>query len=142
MSRVQFANTDAQILFCFPVIHELRPLLIQNEFINKVRRMQKEGFMLAYIEEANKAVAAAGFRINEMFYRGKSVYVDDLVTLPEYRSKNYGGQLLDWIFQYAKEQNCKQVHLDSGVQRFDAHRFYLRKKFIISSHHFQYIVED
>ena len=99
--------------------------------------MQQEGFMMAYIESDNKAVAAAGFRMNEFFYRGKSVYVDDLITLPEYRSKNYGGELLDWIVKYAKDNNCKQVHLDSGVQRFDAHRFYLRKKFVISSHHFQ-----
>ena len=124
-------------MFCFPVIHELRPLLKEEEFLNKVRRMQEEGFMLAYIEADKKAVAAAGFRMNELFYRGKSVYIDDLVTLPDYRSKNYGGQLIDWIIQYAKDNNCKQVHLDSGVQRFDAHRFYLRKKFVISSHHFQ-----
>ncbi|MGZ5023946.1 MAG: GNAT family N-acetyltransferase, partial [Chthoniobacterales bacterium] len=26
--------------------------------------------------------------------------------------------------------------LDSGVQRFDAHRFYLMKRMKISSHHF------
>jgi GNAT superfamily N-acetyltransferase len=137
MAKVQLANTDEQILFCFPVIHELRPLLIKEEFLNKVRRMQQEGFMLAYIEEDKKAVSAAGFRMNELFYRGKSVYIDDLITLQQYRSKNFGGQLLDWIIQYAKDQGCKQVHLDSGVQRFDAHRFYLKKNFFISSHHFQ-----
>jgi GNAT superfamily N-acetyltransferase len=141
MKEIQIAATDRQIMFCFPVIHELRPLLKEDEFLNKVRRMQQEGFTLIYIEDDQKAVAASGFRMNEMFYRGKSVYVDDLVTLPEYRSKNYGGQLIDWIIQHAKDNNCKQVHLDSGVQRFDAHRFYLRKRFKISSHHFQLDIE-
>jgi len=29
-----------------------------------------------------------------------------------------------------------QLHLDSGVQRFSAHRFYLSKRMEISSHHF------
>jgi GNAT superfamily N-acetyltransferase len=135
--NIQIATTDKQIMFCFPVMYELRPLLREEDFLNKVRNMQKEGFMMAYIEANKQAVAAVGFRMNELFYRGKSVYVDDLVTLPEYRSKNFGGQLLDWIIQFAKENNCRQVHLDSGVQRFDAHRFYLRKKFVISSHHFQ-----
>ncbi|MEP7170824.1 MAG: GNAT family N-acetyltransferase [Bacteroidota bacterium] len=137
MLKIQVAITDEQIMFCFPVIYELRPLLKEEEFLSKVKRMQQEGFTLVYIEADKKAVAAAGFRMNELFYRGKSVYVDDLITLSEYRSKNYGGQLLDWIIQFAKDNNCKQVHLDSGVQRFDAHRFYLRKKFVISSHHFQ-----
>lgn len=137
IDKIKFAETDAQILFCFPVIHELRPLLSEKEFIHKVRRMQKEGFRLVFIEEDAKAIAAMGFRINELFYRGKSIYVDDLITLPEYRSKGFGSHLIDWVVQFAKDNHCQQVHLDSGVQRFDAHRFYLRKKFIISSHHFE-----
>src|SRR2546428_12110647 len=109
MEKIKIAETDAQIIFCFDVIRELRPHLKEEEFLDKVRRMQQEGFMLAYIEENTKAIAAAGFRINEMLHRGRSVYVDDLVTLPEYRSKNYGGKLLDWIIRFAKENNCEQV---------------------------------
>jgi GNAT superfamily N-acetyltransferase len=140
MDKIILAETDEQILFCFPVIHELRPPLKEEEFIAKVRRMQKEGFMLAYIEADGKAVAAAGFRIDEKLYLGKSLYVDDLVTLPGYRSKQYGKKIMDWIINYAKENNCVQVHLDSGVHRFDAHRFYLRERFIISSHHFQLVI--
>jgi hypothetical protein len=41
---------------------------------------------------------------------------------------------------YALEQGCRQLELDSGVQRFGAHRFYLREGFDISSHHFS--IED
>ena len=137
MENAHLAQTDEQIMFCFPVLFELRPLLKQEIFLEQVRRMMKEGFILAFIETDGKAVAAAGFRFEEMLYRGKSIYVDDLVTLPEYRSKGVGGKLMDWIIDYARKNNCEQVHLDSGVQRFDAHRFYLNKGFIISSHHFQ-----
>jgi len=38
--------------------------------------------------------------------------------------------------KHAHERGCGQVHLDSGVQRFAAHRFYLRNGFDIASHHF------
>ncbi len=137
MAKVQIAQSDEQIMFCFPVLFELRPHLIKEKILTQVRRMMKEGFMLVFIEADEKAVAAAGFRFEEMLYRGKSIYVDDLVTLPEYRSKGYGAEIIDWIIDFAKKNNCEQVHLDSGVQRFDAHRFYLNKGFIISSHHFQ-----
>ncbi|MGX1791676.1 hypothetical protein ACWIDW_01820 [Microbacterium sp. NPDC055312] len=35
---------------------------------------------------------------------------------------------------------CRQLDLDSGVQRFDAHRFYLRERMNIDAHHFsQYL---
>jgi hypothetical protein len=36
----------------------------------------------------------------------------------------------------ARAAGCIKLELDSGVQRFAAHRFYLTKRMIISSHHF------
>lgn len=137
MEEVQLAQSDEQIMFCFPVMFELRPHLRKEKFLEQINRMMKEGYFLAFIEADNKAVVTTGFRFEEMLYRGKSIYVDDLVTLPEYRSKGYGAEMIDWIIDYARKNNCEQVHLDSGVQRFDAHRFYLNKGFFISSHHFQ-----
>jgi hypothetical protein len=47
-----------------------------------------------------------------------------------------GGALFDWLVQLAREHECRELHLDSGVQRFDAHRFYLGKRMHITSHHF------
>jgi len=66
----------------------------------------------------------------------KFLYVDDLVSKSGERSKGYGGALFDWLVEYAREDNCDQFHLDSGVQRFAAHRFYLIKRMSIESHHF------
>jgi hypothetical protein len=36
---------------------------------------------------------------------------------------------------YARSQNCQQLTIDSGVQRFAAHRFYLMQRMNITSHH-------
>ena len=36
-----------------------------------------------------------------------------------------------------KEKECKQVHLNSGCQRNDAHRLYLNKGFDLVSLHFR-----
>ena len=41
-----------------------------------------------------------------------------------------------WLKAYSRGHGCSQLQLDSGVQRFEAHRFYLREGFHISSHHF------
>ncbi len=62
--------------------------------------------------------------------------VDDLATRGEDRSKGYGGALFDWLVSLAKEEGCEQLHLDSRVQRFGAHRFYLSKRMVIECHHF------
>ena len=42
------------------------------------------------------------------------------------------------ILNFAKENGCKQFYLDSGVQRFGAHRFYLKNRMIIAAHHFSF----
>ncbi len=45
--------------------------------------------------------------------------------------------LLDWIGRYGKERGCTSLHLDSGVQRHAAHRFYLRERMDIVFYHFR-----
>ena len=64
------------------------------------------------------------------------MYVDDLVTNDADRSQGFGGQLLDWLIDHARQQDCDEFHLDSGIQRFAAHRFYFQKRMAIRSYHF------
>jgi GNAT superfamily N-acetyltransferase len=64
------------------------------------------------------------------------MYVDDLISNDESRSKGHGKKLLEWLEDYARQDGCDELHLDSGVQRFDAHRFYQREGMHISCHHF------
>jgi GNAT superfamily N-acetyltransferase len=136
MNEIKIADDAKSIAACFGAMHELRPHIKEDTFFETIERMQKSGYHLAYIEEAGIVVAVAGFEMGEKLHRGKYLYVDDLSTVSSCRNKGYGSRLLDWIFEFAKTNGCNEVHLDSGVQRFDAHRLYLKKGFIISSHHF------
>jgi GNAT superfamily N-acetyltransferase len=81
--------------------------------------------------------AVSGFRLAECLASGKYVYVDDLVTDETHRSSGFGHALLDWIVAYAKQLGCNELHLDSGVQRHAAHRFYLRERMDIVYYHFK-----
>ena len=93
---------------------------------------------MIFIDEGERAPAVSVFRINYYFYRGKNLYIDDLSTMASQRGKGYAGALLDFIIQHAKDNNCENIHLDSGYskERFDAHRLYLNKGFHLASHHF------
>ena len=98
----------------------------REEFVSRIRRQQQgSGYELAYLA-AGTVKAVAGFRISENLAWGKFLYVDDLVAGSSDRSQGYGGILFDWLVDYARAAGCDEFHLDSGVQRFDAHRFYLR----------------
>jgi GNAT superfamily N-acetyltransferase len=78
----------------------------------------------------------AGFRVPEFLAYGKFLYVDDLVTAEDARSEGHGGRMLDRLVGIAREEGCKSLHLDSGVQRQEAHRFYMREGMGIFAYHF------
>ncbi|MCC5652455.1 GNAT family N-acetyltransferase [Nostoc sp. XA013] len=115
---------------------QLRPHLKQARFIEQVRYQMKEGYQLAFLELEGQAVAVAGFRISTCLASGKFLYIDDLIVDELKRSQGYGQQLFQWLIEYAKNHNCEHLSLDSGVQRFAAHRFYLMERMNITSHHF------
>ena len=134
--KIALAETEADIARCYPVMVELRPHLSASEFATRVRKQQATGFHLAYLEEAGEVRAVAGFRYLETLAWGKILYVDDLVAAPAQRSRGHGGKLFDWLVALAKHNDCAEFHLDSGVQRFGAHRFYLTRRMDIICHHF------
>lgn len=136
MITLRFAQTDADISQCFPIMIQLRPHLVLEEFVPRVRRMQAAGFQLAFLEEDGAVRSVAGFRVMDLLFSGKTLYVDDLVTDQATRSRGHGDKLFDWLVDYARQQGCNEFSLDSGTQRVDAHRFYLRKRMKISAFHF------
>lgn len=133
---IQVAESDEQIARTFAVMHELRPHLLEAEYVNMVRRMMAEGYQLVFVEEDGQVRAVAGFRRTEMLHRGRSVYIDDLVTMNSHRSRGFGRQLLQWVVELCRAEGIGQLHLDSGVQRAGAHRFYFREGMHITSFHF------
>lgn len=130
-------NSDAEIVSTFATLRELRPLLQETQFLATVRRMQKnDGFRLAAVVEGDARPCVAGFRLGENLVRGKFLYVDDLVTAEAARSRGHGKAMLAWLEDLARQAGCAALSLDSGVQRFAAHRFYLRERLDIVCHHF------
>jgi GNAT superfamily N-acetyltransferase len=133
---IALATTREQILRCFAVMAELRPHLKEAEFFARVIRQQRAGYHLAFLSEKRKVLALAGYRYSESLSWGKFMYVDDLVTTEKSQSKGHGQRLFKWLVNEAKANDCDQLHLDSGVQRFKAHRFYLASRMDIIAHHF------
>jgi GNAT superfamily N-acetyltransferase len=136
LMSIQLAESDSKILECFPILAQLRPHLKQENFLTQVQRQKQNGYHLVFLEKDSQVVAVAGFCISECLALGKYLYVYDLVVDRAFRSKGYGQNLFKWLIEFGKQHDCQQLRLDSGVQRFDAHRFYLQQRMNIVSHHF------
>ena len=126
----------------WPVVSELRPHLDLQSFVDRVAGQRAEGYRAVGLFAGDACVAFAGFRLASMLARGSALYVDDLVTTPKLRSSGHGARVLIWLVEEARRLGCVRLHLDSGVQRHAAHRFYLRHGFDISAHHFGLALED
>jgi GNAT superfamily N-acetyltransferase len=137
VTEVRRLTTDEEILAARRVMRQLRPQVPEAAYLEMVRRMmQTDGYRQAAVFEGDTVRAVAGYRVMEMLYCGKLLYVDDLNTDESIRSRGHGKQLMDWLKDEARANGCGQLHLDSGVQREQAHRFYFRERLTIDSYHF------
>ena len=135
-TSIKLAKDQAEIAACYRVMHQLRPHLTSETFIDQVNSQIQQGYHLAYLQDGDQVKALAGYRFLEFLAWGKVVYIDDLVADAEARKKGYGGEILKWVIDKARQAGYVQVHLDSGPQRHDAHRLYLNHGFRIIGHHF------
>lgn len=141
--EIRVATTREDVERCFPVMHELRPHVDREQFLVQVRRQSEtQHYQLAFLQEAGAVRAVAGFRLIEMLAWGRAMYVDDLVTATACQGQGHGSHLFDWLVTHARNEDCSQLHLDSGVQRHGAHRFYLHKRMDITCHHFAMRLES
>jgi GNAT superfamily N-acetyltransferase len=130
-------TTDTEILATYGTMSQLRPHLKQEEYLETIRRMgRNHGYRLVARLDRDEPVCVGGFRINECLSYGRHLYIDDLVSVESGRSRGHGKEVFDWLVEMAKTSGCAQVHLDSGVQRHGAHRFYLRERMDIVFYHF------
>ena len=135
-TTVNIAESDADLRKISGVLLHLRPAFDADGLIAQVKEQMQLGYRIAYVESDGEVLCVAGFVVGKKLAWGKHIYVDDLVSAEDRRSKGAGATMIAWLKAHARQLGCDQLHLDSGVQRFAAHKFYLREGFSITSHHF------
>jgi GNAT superfamily N-acetyltransferase len=136
MKNIKLATSIAEIEQCYPILSQLRTNIPQSQFVEQVQQYQQDGYNLAYLDTEHIIQAVAGFHIGQSFGWGNYLYVDDLVTHQSSRSKGHGRSLFQWLVDYAKAKSCQQIHLDSRVIHYGAHKFYLNQGMSIAGYHF------
>jgi GNAT superfamily N-acetyltransferase len=119
-----------------PVLRELRPHLTADGFSAVYVEGHPQGLRFTAAYGRGRCLGVAGWRIVATTANLRKLYVDDLVTTATSRSTGVGRALLADLTERAAAAGCTALDLDSGVQRADAHRFYMREGLTISSFHF------
>lgn len=111
----------------FPVLQELRSHHDFESFERLYEDMEAEGYRLFAGYDDGEPIAVAGVTVSTNLYLGRHAYVYDLVTTADRQSEGHGAALLEYVHEWARDQDCEAVELESGHWRTDAHRFYTEK---------------
>jgi GNAT superfamily N-acetyltransferase len=138
MEIVDLDPGDPRLELALPVLQELRDKLDRSTFDQVYAAGYPQGlrFTAAFTDDGTAVLGVAGWRILDTTVAIRKLYVDDLVTAAAARSTGVGAALLAELSTRAEAAGCTTIELDSGVHRHGAHRFYLRERMHISSHHF------
>jgi GNAT superfamily N-acetyltransferase len=119
-----------------PVLVELRTDLTAALLAAVYDEGYPQGLRYLAAYDKDRCVGVAGWRVVATTAGIRKLYVDDLVTARVERGRGVGAALLAELEIRARAAGCQVLDLDSGVQRTDAHRFYLRERFEITGFHF------
>lgn len=136
LTLVDLAPDDERWEVVLPVLQQLRPHLSHDLLDQVLAEGHSQGLRFTAAMDGGRCLGVAGWRIVATTVAGRKLYVDDLVTASDERGRGVGHLLLQELERRGREAGCTLLALDSGVQRHDAHRFYLRERLSITSHHF------
>ena len=126
-AAIRELTTETERREAFPILVQLRDHLDRDSYLDLLEEMRDEGYRLFARYVDGEPVAVAGVKIATNFYLGRHAYVYDLVTDEDERSTGHGERLLEFVHEWAAENDCKAVELESGQWRTDAHRFYTER---------------
>lgn len=119
------------------VMRILRPHLERNDdlVVERLKRQMREGYRLLVIERDGRAVALAGFRLQENTVFGRFAYIDDLVVSEEVRRQGFAERLLGAVREIAAADGRRIVALDTALDNEAARRVYHRSGYETVAYH-------
>ena len=117
------------------VHRQLRPHM-PKDYAAKMAGVLKDAHM-ALAVESDAVLGLAVYRWHENTFDDLKFYVDDLVVDEAHRSEGVGHALIAHLEKIARGLNASGLVLDSGTHRTQAHKFYFREGFVITSFNFK-----
>lgn len=140
--QLQVVETEEHVRLLFELMSQLRPHLASADaFVEQWRRQVGEGYRLVAMFDDAKAMALAGYRVQENMVHGRFLYVDDLVTDAQARGHGCGRRLMTWLRHQAGTMNCGKLVLDTPLNNSLGHRFYFRCGLLATSLRFNTAIE-
>ena len=96
-----------------------------NEILKNILQNNNHNIFL-YLDNSDNILGALTLLIEQKFiHNGKCVaHIEDFVVKKEFRSQNIGKDLMNYAIDYAKQNNCYKVILDTDSKLVNYYRNY------------------
>ena len=84
----------------------------------------------------NTIIGISSGWITVKLYSGKQLEVDNVIIDNTVQSKGYGKQFFKFIEEWAKENSCKSIELNTYISNSRSHKFYYNLGYSILAFHF------
>ena len=125
-------------------LHKVLPLIMELSEYQTEEQLLKERMMEMFdqnyecfgVYKDEEIIGVFGLWFMTRHYAGKSCEPDHVFILPKYQNRGLGEQVFNFIFEYSKEKGCETSELNSYVQNFKSHKFYMNHGYVIKGYHF------
>lgn len=139
MYTIQLIEKE-NIEIILPFLEILNEKTDKEELRNRLREMCGNNYECVGVYDGRKLIGITGLWILTKHYIGKHIEPDNVIILPEYRNQKIGEQLMQWIFDYAKQKGCVASELNCYVQNHKGVRFWINQGYRIIGYHMQKIL--
>lgn len=102
----------------------------------RVLEMAQQNYECVGVYDNDSLIGCCGLWYQTRHYAGRSVEMDHVIILEDYRNKGIGTKLMDFVYQYAKKRGGAWVELNTYVHNFPSHKFYYNHGFAAKGYHF------
>lgn len=124
----------AEVLPYLKKLHSKPP----NEDILKQRLLEMfdQNYECFGIYQKDRLIGVFGLWFMTRHYAGRSCEVDHIYINDEFQESGIGKSLFGFVHEYAESKGCETVELNSYVENFRSHKFFMNRGYVIRGYHF------
>jgi GNAT superfamily N-acetyltransferase len=133
---------NGQIFSIIPLLQSLNPVIPEQVLRNRLNEMVGQGYQCAGLYSGDNLIGICGLWIVTKYYVGKHVEPDNVVIMEEYRSNGLGKQLVAWLLEYARSQDCVASELNCYLINEKGQAFWEKQGYKRIGYHYQRPIES
>lgn len=124
-----------------PLVHLLNGV-DESILLQRLEVMMQNNYQCLGVYDKEKLIGICGLWTLMKFYNGKHLEPDNVVIHPDYRGKGIGELMMEWVDNYAKENNYEAIELNAYVENLKGVEFWKKAGYSIRGHHFQKLIKQ